>query len=312
VRDLDVRSLVSAYEAGESAASLARRFKANIWTVLDRLRKAGARIRTGLEQNERCLDLDATRMKVLRAIVDGLLLGDGSIDRKGLLRLEQARVRKGWLKEVATRLADLGATSKIVQIRARARILEGRKIKSSGGHLLYTPAYIELKAERERWYPKGTKLVPGDVSFDPLALAYWFCGDGTYDKQGALFFCTNGFLKKEVEVLAAGLVKLGVEARRIPTPGRPFEHRIAVTQRDAALKFKELIEVHVPECCEYKLAHVRGTLSSKELSSLRRKLTDKQVERVRTAREKGVSMPEMATKFNVSITTLYNTLRRVT
>ena len=310
--DLDVRTLVKAYEAGESAASLARRFEANVWTILDRLRKAGVRIRTYVEQNERRLDLDWRQAKKLRAIVDGLLLGDGSIDRKGLLRVEQARVRQGWLKEVATRLADLGATSKIIKIPPRERVLAGRKIRSSGGHLLYTPAYIELKAERERWYPKGTKHVPADVSFDPCALAYWFCGDGTYDESGALFFCTNSFLRKDVEFLATGLVKLGVEARRIPTPGRPHEHRVAVTQRDSAQKFKELIDVYVPKCCRYKLAHVRPTLSFEKLSDLRRKLTDKQVERLRAARKTNATMPELAAKFHVSVTTLYNALRRDT
>ena len=201
-------------------------------------------------------------------------------------------------------------TSKIVQIPPRERILDRRKIKSSGGHLLYTPAFIELKAERERWYLKGKKRVPADVSFDPVALAYWFCGDGTYDTQGALFFCTNGFLKKDVEALAAGLVKLGVAARRIPAPERPHEYRVAITQRDAAQKFKELTEGYVPRCCRYKLAYVRPTLSSEELSKLRRKLTDKQVERLRAARKKGATMTALATKFKVSVTTLYNALRR--
>lgn len=85
--------------------------------------------------------------------------------------------------------------------------------------MLYTPAYIELKGERLRWYPRGIKRIPADVSFDPLALAYWFCGDGTYDKHGAIFFCTNGFLKKEVNVLAQGLVELGSSAN---SDIRPF------------------------------------------------------------------------------------------
>jgi LAGLIDADG DNA endonuclease family len=304
--------LVKAYEAGESAASLARRFEANIWSILDRLRKAGVCIRTRVEQNARRLELNRKQAAVLRAIVDGLLLGDGSIDADGSLRLEQATVRRGWLKDVAVKLVDLGATSKTIRIPPRQRVLAGRKIKSDGGYMLYTPCFVELKAERERWYPKGTKRVPADVSFDPLALAYWFCGDGTYDESGALFFCTNGFLKKEVEVLSAGFVKLGVEARRIPTPGRSREHRVAITQRDAAQKFKELIEVYVPKCCRYKLTHVRPTLVFEELSALHRKLTNEQVARLRAAREKGVTMPVLAAKFKVSVTTLYNALRRDT
>lgn len=71
-----------------------------------------------------------------------------------------------------------------------------------------------------------------------------------------------------------------------------------------------LIDGYVPKCCRYKLVFVRPTLSFEELSKTRRKLTDKQIERLRAARARGVTIPTLAEKFNVSATTIYNALRR--
>lgn len=270
--DLSVAALIEAYTAGESAASLARRFDANIWTILDRLRKANVIIRSRVEQNQRRLDLLPAQAQELRAIVDGLMLGDGSIDPKGLLRLEQAKVRHGWILAVAKRLTALGASSKIIPIPPRTRRMADREIRSSGGHLLYTPAYMELQSERRRWYPKGLKIVPDDVDLSPLAVAYWFCGDGTYDASGRLVFCTNGFSKKAVEQLTRRLTAIGVEARCTSTYSRANEWHVLIARRDAAQALKDLISPFIPRCCQYKLRFVRPTLSSAELSKLRRRL----------------------------------------
>jgi Mor family transcriptional regulator len=301
--DLDVHDLIRAYKAGESASSLARRFKANLSTILDRLRKARVRIRTRAEQKERRLNLDSTQTKKLRTIVDGLLLGDGSIDPRGSLHIGQAPIRQGWLKEIAERLAALGATSKIVSMQPRDGVIRGRKIRSSGGYRLYMPAYIELKAERARWYPKGTKRVPVDMSFDSIALAYWFCGDGTYDKQGALFFCTNGFLKKEVVWLARRLTGLGITARcKLHVHG---QWQVVITQRDAAVRLKDYIRDHVPECCAYKFQHVRAAIPR---GSLQAKLSAQQAAEVRTRCAVGEKRRALAAEFGVSKTTIYKVI----
>jgi len=311
--DLNVGALVKAYEGGESAASLARRFDANIWTILDRLRGAGVLIRSRVEQNERRLSLSRAQAQELRALVDGLMLGDGHIDRKGLLRLSQARVRRGWLTDLAERLAGIGASSRIVRLPARTRVLDKREIRSTEGHLLYTPAYVELKAERRRWYPRGKKIVPEDVDLSPLALAYWLCGDGTYDKNGLLSFCTNDFRKKEVAFLASRLTDLGIEARCVPVYKRLREYAVVISKRDAAQAMKRKIEHLVPKCCQYNLRFVRPTLSASERGERRRRrLTLAQCRRIQNARAKGTSIPVLALRYDVSPPAIYNALRRST
>jgi len=230
-------------------------------------------------------------------IVDGILLGDGWIDRKGLLRLEQSQAHAPWLDSVADDLATLGASTKIVPIAPRARYLEGREIRSSGGSLLYTPAYVELQEQRKRWYPKDKKRVPEDVVLSPLSIAYWFCGDGTYDKQGALFFCTNSFLKREAQQLAEGLTELGIRARCVPVPARSRQWKIAITERDAAQTLRELTEDHVPECFRYKVAHVRAAIPR---GSAQAKLTFEQAQEVRERTRDGETQTTLAKELGVS------------
>lgn len=267
--DLDRAPLVAEYLAGCSANSLTRKYSANIWSILTRLRKAGVRIRSSKEQNERRLNLSSTDRERLVEIVDGLLLGDGTLDPKGSLRLEQARVRKGWIDQVEAELRSIGVSCRVVPIPPRTRFLEGRRIRSMGGHLLYTPCYVELKPQRARWYRGTIKHVPFDVRLTPLSIAHWFSGDGS-GSQGSLFFYTNCFTKREVSLLVRRIVALGVLARVRPASEREGEWTIIIGRRDDAHRLKMIIEQHVPDCCLYKLRDVRPHITSAELSALRK------------------------------------------
>lgn len=162
--------------------------------------------------------------------------------------------------------------------------------------MLYTPAYVELQEQRERWYPKGKKRVPGDVRLTPLSIAYWFCGDGSYDKQGFLTFYTNSFLKRETEQLAQGLRELGIHARCCPA-ARRREWVVRITRRDEALKFREMVGDHVPSCFRYKFAYVRAAIPP---GSTTAKLTLEEAEEIRQRTRNGETQTALAKEFKVS------------
>ncbi len=292
--DLDdaLPDIIEDYEAGASAASLSKKYEANIWSILNRLRKAGAYIRSNKEQNEKRLDLNETQHMKFISIVDGLLLGDGSIGEKGMLRLEQSKKRLRWLDHVAANLADIGAESRIISVKPRDRYIEGRKVRFKGGGLVYTPAYVECQEQRTRWYLRGTKIVPDDVVLTPLSVAYWFAGDGSYDSNGVLCFYTNSFLKKNVQRLAAGLTALGIEARCVPV-SRPNEYMVLVAKKKATCRLRDLIEPHLPECCFYKVQFVRPRIQTG-------KLTFEQAEKVRQRVGTGETQTALANEFGVS------------
>lgn len=307
--DLDDPALLGEYQRGVSAAALARKYKANIWSVLARIRAAGIKVRSNKAQNEKRLSLNKDQRRLFLALVDGILLGDGSIDPKGCLRLEQAKRRRGWLDQVVALLSELGAASKLIRIPPRTRMLEGRALRSKGGHLLYTPCYVEFQEQRKRWYPKGLKRVPEDVDLSPRSLAHWFAGDGTYDTSGSLFLCTDGFLKKEVVRLAHALSALGMHATCVPGQ-RPAQFKVAILRRDEAQLFKDAIAVYLPVCCTYKLQYVRPTLTYEALSRAHRKHSDATERKVGAARSRGLSWSAIAAKFGISRSTACNIVKR--
>lgn len=299
---LNKTELVEAYMTGESASSLARRHKVSVWSIITRLRKAGVEMRSSKAQNERRLETPVSPPPfTFRELVDGLLLGDGSIDRKGLLRLEQCEQRLGWIEQVKQLLHQLGAESVILPLPARKRPLkeENRIIQGKPGNLLYTPAFVELKLERKRWYPGGSKLVPRDLRLTPPVVAHWFAGDGTYGTNGVLSFCTNSFSADEVDFLIKRLADdLDIlEARRAKTP-RPGQYTLGVYRKDQVLKLKVILEPLLPDCCQYKLQHVRppkyGHLLPDQVRDIRRRAAE------------GESISDLVERFTRSETTIYN------
>ena len=230
----------------------------SVWSIITRLNSAGVHVRSNKEQNEKKLNLTEDQKPLFMGIVDGLLLGDGQIDRKGLLRLEQSNLRYCWLDVVTDQLSTIGGTSHIIPIPPRIKIIEGRKVYKKPGSLLYTPAYVELQEQRKRWYPDAEKRVPRNLDLSPLTIAYWFAGDGTCNTNGILVFCTNGFVKEDTEYLAESLCKLDIESNIMNTC-REGQFTIGIYKIEDVLRLKDMIEPFLPECCKYKLRFVRSS-----------------------------------------------------
>lgn len=254
---LDSEALIAAYHLGASASSLARQHNCSLWRILHHLRSNGVEIRTSKEQNTRVLNTSSTTHFSFEDLTTGLLLGDACIDPKGSLHLEQCDARLGWVEQVAEHLQIVGASSKTISIPPKTRVIEGRLVRSTAAHVLYTPAYVEMQAQRTRWYPENKKIVPRDIKLSPIALAHWFCGDGTSSDQGDLRICTNGFTEADTQFLVQKLLSdLQITARAVATQ-RKGQFTIVITQRKEAHRVLQMIEHLIPECCQYKLRHVR-------------------------------------------------------
>jgi len=228
-------------------------------------------------QNERNLEVPITQDFTYGEIVDGLMLGDGSIAQKANLRLEQTDARFGWLLQLQEHLRLVGATSNLLPRPPKKSILqaENRVVLGGPSHLLYTPAYQENHAAKARWYPGGGKRVPADIRLTPVVVAHWFSGDGSCGSRGTLCFYTNGFISDDVDLLVARLESdLGVETTKVQG-SRQGQYVIAVKRLEQAMRLKALIEPWVPECCQYKFRFVRplirqGRFSEAQIRDLRR------------------------------------------
>jgi predicted transcriptional regulator len=254
---LPVQDILRRFDRGASVNVIAKNYCCDNGTVECYLAEHGRKPRAVV----RHLELTSTACN----IIAGLLLGDGSLSqsrragRSPSLRIGQAVKRVGWLRHIAKRLLAEGWQIRLYErcLSKRPCTIDGRKINGGRSFQLESLNYHELKEERARWYPRvGPKRVPKDLRLTPEIVADWFCGDGTYSKTGQLSFCTDGFAKECVEFLIERLAKdMGITStlqRRTPE-----RFAIGVCRLTDAYKLAQAIRPRLPQCCLYKLKHVR-------------------------------------------------------
>lgn len=305
-KPLNTAAIVAAYEAGQSAKSLARQHHVSYWTIRNRLQAAGIVLKSSAEQLRKVLNLDPANTVAFEELVDGLLLGDGSIRQEGALSLSQSVRREGWLEQVTRELIAVGASSQTSKPKVPPiSTVNGQTIVGGPKRVLSTPAYVELQAQRQRWYPDGTKHIPGDLRLTPRSLAHWFAGDGTYDPHGYLYFCTQGFPDDEIQWLADQMtLRFGIETALKPTQ---LTHRvgyvIAVTRRDNAMVLRRIIEPYLPDCVRYKLRYVRGLASVSDYS-FNKNFTAVQIREIRERHRAGENYSRLSQSFGVTSRTI--------
>lgn len=237
------------------------------------------------------------------------MLGDGSIQPDGVLRLGQCRRHSAWVIEVGEILDTFGLPTRLFHQKSRASkpfIYRGkvREIPYNGGILMYTLTCEEMKAQRARWYPKGAKVIPPDVDLSPISVAQWFAGDGSGGKNGTLKFHTEGFTNEEVDFLIERLRSVAqVESARKNGVCGPC---IAIYRRDDAARLRDYMGAHLPTCFSYKVKHVRVATPR---GSHNKRFTDEQVREIR-CRAKSETGASLAAEFGVSGTTISNIIHR--
>lgn len=277
--DLDLDSLVKEYSQGLSAAVLAKKFGVGRTTVLSRLRRMGVSIRRPSEWEEKKVGLDSDGLEFLTEIVDGLLLGDGTL-QLGSLKVDQIGSRVEWLTDIQNRLNSIGVKSIITPVVRPSRVRkDGKVLPEYHGFQLRTPAYIELRQHTLRWYASGIKRVPSDVRVTPMSLADWVCGDGLGTPHGMLILCTDGFSEACVRFLVSRLVDtFGIRPRFMGSSNRP---RIGILRKGDVFLLKKVLSPFLPSCCTYKfscarLPQQRGLFTPDEVRDIRNRCTRKE------------------------------------
>jgi hypothetical protein len=181
--------------------------------------------------------------QTLSEILDGLLLGDGSIPRgQNLFSFGQCRDNREYVEFVA---GQLGVSAERVRDRAR-------KPDRRTGRVYYcsefrTLSHPEFARQRQRWYPEGRKGVPDDLRISRQLLLHWFLCDGACSviRGGAhMILCTDGFTGAEVLFLRDRLEEVGIESRVV---GR----RLRIRQKSIA-RFYEYVGECPVQCLAYK------------------------------------------------------------
>jgi hypothetical protein len=193
-----------------------------------------------------------------------------------------------------------GIESFIGEVTKKVSWLEGRFMPERRYDLLRSLNYAEFVPERVRWYPNGIKAVPPDLRLTPVVLTHWFCGDGRGgDQKGTLGFCTDGFSISDVDFLVYRLSEdLGITTlRTLNHRGHP---QILVSRRDEAVRLADCVSPYLPECCVYKLRHVRPSTQV----GRGRKLPESLKVAIQRDRGRG-TMREVAGKYGVAVSKVW-------
>ena len=147
-------------------------------------------------------------------VIIGSLLGDGCIKKpaksKGagancwFSKSQCIRYDKYllWHKEYVPYFRDISSYQYNAAYVVNKKVKTDKTIKRNG-FVLESSANSFYTDLRNKWYPKGTKIVPYDIKLTLPMLAIWFCDDG-YNVQGhrRAGICTQSFTYNECEFLA--------------------------------------------------------------------------------------------------------------
>jgi hypothetical protein len=220
-------------------------------------------------------------------VLDGLLLGDGSLrhpnpDGATSFKLSQSVRHMAWVKMIEEEFRFVSVETSTAPLKA---IPGGRGPAVE----LRTRALVELDEHFERWYPISKKVVPKDVRLTPLALAYWFSGDGARASNGySVRFCTHGFSREDVDFLVRRLEELyGWKPEVFIDRGYPAIRMSRSGDRDG---LRRLVATLVPHCFQHKLNLKVSKPCSEEEAARRRRpwvLKKEQIPEVRRRIEAG-------------------------
>lgn len=249
------QELASLYKSGHSLAEIANLFGVAPSTIGTRLRKHGTPLRTPGEGVHlvRC-PVEPTVTEEMVELVDGLLLGDGTIGKDGRMSLGQTISHLDWVTQVHGHFQRLGLLATLNRpTKGGVADFGGKVYHRSPSVTVRTRGYDFLREQRLRWYPNGVKRVPQDVRLTPLAISQWYFGDGTVGGGGyRVTFCTDGFITEDVEFLRQKLRDKFGWSPLIPT--KACRNRITLCCREDRKTLLDMVTPYTPVCFKYKLA----------------------------------------------------------
>lgn len=155
-------------------------------------------------------------------ILDGLMLGDGSISRDGFFppQVGVSSLHQSLVLWLARLLEDEKISGRAETYLRKTLDPRGRPRKRHWRYRSFRSP--EISSQRVRWYPLGKKIVPEDVRITALSLLIWYLGDGTlkFVTSGRrdhstrfIKLYTDGFTPNEVEFLCKRLIDFGTSAQ---------------------------------------------------------------------------------------------------
>lgn len=187
---------------GKGILNLAKELKLDQGTIRRYLKKHNIKTKGIKEQLN--INFPPKEFKItseIESFIDGLLLGDASIPKRkdGIAPrcLTQACKYKEYLEYIQKRFNNFNINSSPIL----SRWIKDVRCKNKGyvQHFLQTRRYKTFEIFRERWYPKGVKIIPKDfIITKDLLLQLYLC-DGNFYREIRL--CIDAFTKRDSQFL---------------------------------------------------------------------------------------------------------------
>lgn len=147
--------------------------------------------------------------EVNQCVFDGLMISDIGLEKSARSRNARCQFRvkhKSFAQAIYSGLADLPWAN-----LSESNCKHPKTKKMSYGYSGRTTVSEYLTTQYERWYPKGSKIVPRDIDLSDEMLLWWYLGDGTLHRRKSrpnyrrIMFCTDSFSVEDNEFLISKL-----------------------------------------------------------------------------------------------------------
>lgn len=250
----EISKIIDLYQSGNSLCDVAKFLRRGVPTIKDVLIANNIEIRgqhSSHPTSKRNTDLSDHH----KQIIEGLLLGDGSVIRQKRDRTAKLSVRTTEKLFADHIVLSFPLSINVYSYQPKTTIIRGKECRCKENYKVESKVDNSLNEFREKWYLDGVKVIPSDLELTPVSIRYWFYGDGTSSfmnshKSVVLVFYTNSFLYSECEFLQKQLLeKTGVYFNINSDRGKPI---LKVSSRKAAFDFFQYIGECDVDCYKYK------------------------------------------------------------
>jgi|SRR5690625_52 len=148
----------------------------------------------------------------MKKLLDGLLLGDGSLDFRGQgARYRHTCKHREYVEWIRNEMESYG-------VKFTPTIYEKPNGYGTGvGYQIYSRNYYFFTENYSRWYTKDKKkIVPLDLILTPESVKHWYIGDGGFDSDKGylrqISISAHSFTYEERDILVQQLIDLGFKA----------------------------------------------------------------------------------------------------
>lgn len=190
-------------------------------------------------------------------IINGLLLGDGHIERRKLTCNSILKVERS-IKDEQYLIDNFKEFEQICPSKPKYRKRNGVFAFIN----FYTRSLNLLNSFHNEWYVNKIKILPQDIEYQltPLTCAIWFCDDGfIYNNRNTLGIklCTHSFSKLENERLCESLNKILKSFFIVSKVKNKDKNKYYYTisgANETAIKFMNYIKNEIPLSMNRKIA----------------------------------------------------------